>query len=222
MSTYCGPAGVQVVTEGAIVLLDSSIKASYPGHGLTYYNLSGNGKNGTLRNETMATEVPGVIRLNNTADGMAFGYDTIFTPTSISICAWVNLLDIGDRQILITKWNGWSFEISSGRKPYLRNSGITPQDLFTSNTIIWGEWVHIAGVTDIALNSKRMFLNGVLDNSVTCSGAISYNTGTFNIPYSNTPSKAKGHLGPVQIYGRGLTDEEVKQNFDANKERFGL
>lgn len=221
MSVYCGPQDIQIVTDGAIVLLDSNEKESYPGYGLTYFNMSGNGKHGTLANEEMMTEIPGIVRLNNTTDKMNFGYDEIFTPESVTICFWANLIYRGDRHILITKWNGWSFEISSGKLPYLRTTVLAPQDLYTT-AISWNVWWFVAGVVDTTINSKRVFLNGVLNNSVTSSGAISYNTGTFNIPYNNSATNAWGWLGPVQIYDRGLSDEEVMQNFNANKKRFGF
>jgi hypothetical protein len=36
-----------------------------------------------------------------------------------------------------------------------------------------------------------------------------------------TSAPWKGYMGPIFIYNRALTDEEVRQNFEAHRGRFG-
>ena len=47
MSNNYGP---KIVTDGLVLCLDAADQNSYPGSGNTWYDLSGNGNNGTLVN----------------------------------------------------------------------------------------------------------------------------------------------------------------------------
>ena len=40
--------GPSIVTDGLVLALDAANHKSYPGSGTTWYDLSGNGNNGTL------------------------------------------------------------------------------------------------------------------------------------------------------------------------------
>jgi hypothetical protein len=63
----------QIVTNGLVLLLDAGNPASYPGSGTTWFDLSGNGNNGTLVN--------GVGYNSDNGGSLVFdGVDDIFTP----------------------------------------------------------------------------------------------------------------------------------------------
>lgn len=96
-----------------------------------------------------------------------------------------------------------------------------------------GEWFHIVGTADYngsnSFNSY-LYINGVLNNS-TIGGSASGNWGDgttrpFGV-FTNVESTVQnnagynGFCGPVRVYSKSLTADEVKQNYNAQKSRFG-
>ena len=217
MGFYRGP---NIVTDGLVLIQDAASERSYPGSGTTWYDLSGNSINGTLSVAAMATAVPGEIRLNNSTDYISYGHNTLLEPASITVAAWVNLDNNNDRHILITKWLGYSFEISSSAQPYFRLNG--PGDQYSSEYLTYGEWYYITGTFDNSNYAHDIYINGVNKGSSTKSSPIAYNQGALNIPYVGNPAYAVGEIAAVSIYNRVLTAAEVLQNFNAQKSRFGL
>ena len=214
---YVGP---DIVDEGLVLIQDAASERSYPSSGTTWYDLSGNSINGTLSVEAMATAVPGEIRLNNSTDYINYGHNALLEPTSITVAAWVNLDNNNDRHILITKWLGYSFEISSTGYPYFRLNG--PGDQYSSEALTWGEWYLITGTFDNSTKKHDCYVNGVNKGTSVKSSSIAYNQGTLNIPYTGNPAYGKGEIATVSIYNRALTAAEVLQNYNALKSRFGL
>jgi hypothetical protein len=215
MGIFRGP---NIVTDGLVIALDTLSKRSYPGSGNIWYDLSGNNINGTLQNSSMVTSSPGKIRLNQSTDRIQYGHNTLLEPVSITVAAWINLDDIGDRHILITKWYGFSFEIGADGRPYFRLNG--PGDQYSSEAIEWGKWYYIVGTFNDSTKKHDCYINGVNRGTSTKSSSISYSQGSFNIPYTGNAGYAKGEIGPLYIYDRDITQEEVLQNYNAQKERF--
>ena len=214
---YVGP---DIITDGLVLIMNAASVRSYPGSGTTWYDLSGNSINGTLSSAAMATAVPGEIRLNNSTDYINYGHNTLLEPVSITVSAWVNLDDNNDRHILITKWLGYSFEISSTGYPYFRLNG--PGDQYSSEALTWGEWYLITGTFDNSTKKHDCYVNGVNKGTSVKSSSIAYSQGTLNIPYTGNPAYGKGEIATVSIYNRALTAAEVLQNYNALKSRFGL
>lgn len=85
-------------------------------------------------------------------------------------------------------------------------------------------WVYIAGTWDG--ESAKIYINGALANTATPPS-------TLTIDYSSVSlsgiggngagtNRWEGQIGPVQIYNRALTPNEVLHNFNALKGRFDL
>ena len=212
---YVGP---DIITDGLVLIQDAASERSYPGSGTTWYDLSGNSINGTLSSAAMATAVPGEIRLNNSTDYINYGHNTLLEPVSITVSAWVNLDNNNDRHILITKWLGYSFEISSTGYPYFRLNG--PGDQYSSEALTWGEWYLITGTFDNSTKKHDCYVNGVNKGTSVKSSSIAYSQGTLSIPYTGNPAYGKGEIATVSIYNRALTAAEVLQNYNAQKSRF--
>jgi len=222
VSVKSAAIGPSIVTDGLVLYLDAANPLSYPGSGTVWYDLSNNDINGTMSNSTMGTFEDGNMRLNNTTDSLSFGHNILLEPANLTVSAWINLLDRGDRHILLTKWLGFSFEISSSGYPYFRLNGVSPGDLTSSEALTWGSWYHITGVFDDVANHGDIYINGINRGSATRTGSISYNQGSFNIPYVNNPVYGYGKIAVVQIYNKAITESENLQNYNALKNRFGL
>ncbi len=86
-------------------------------------------------------------------------------------------------------------------------------------TISYDTWHHIVGMR--RGNNYIIWINGVeMYNTTFGSGLILYDpTGTY---YISNPSHSNVRIGSVKIYNRGISDQEIRQNFNAGRQRFGI
>jgi hypothetical protein len=86
-------------------------------------------------------------------------------------------------------------------------------------TISYDTWHHIVGMR--RGNDYIIWINGVeMYNTTFGSGLNLYDpTGTY---YISNPSHSNVRIGSVKIYNRGITDQEIRQNFNAGRQRFGI
>lgn len=93
----------------------------------------------------------------------------------------------------------------------------------TSNYTPTNNWVHVAVVREsTSTNASKFYINGVLDVSFTLTNNLTDTPG-YRIGM-NRGSNAfyKGNISSVRVYQKGLTSTEVLQNYNAQKEKFGL
>ena len=78
--------------------------------------------------------------------------------------------------------------------------------------------------TFFLLNVGKIYLNGILNNTKTyTSETVSYYNQEIWIGKSNFANGiAKGNFSSVKFYNKVLTDNQVLQNYNALKGRFGL
>lgn len=217
MGTLGGP---NTVIDGLVLCLDAANNKSYSGTGSTWRDVSGNKNNGTLVNGP--TFNSGSLYF----DGID---DSASTPTSpslesittgISICFWVKLG--------ATKNNYAVFFTKSG---FATTLGIRGSDGFTVWYSNLGNWV--AGYTSPRVlnngnwafmcynydgSTQRIFQNGVQILSRSTTG--NFTTTSNSMVIAN--STFDGQLGASYIYNRALSAQEVLQNYNATKSRFGL
>jgi len=88
----------------------------------------------------------------------------------------------------------------------------------------WDKWNHLVGT--ITGTTMKLYVNGSLDTSGTYSGTRQTNTIPlrFGGVYSwyTTNYMFTGRMAGMKIYSKSLTASEVLQNYNADKERFGL
>jgi hypothetical protein len=85
-------------------------------------------------------------------------------------------------------------------------------------------WYHVVGVYS-ANNFVKIYINGVEDYSRTSGVYSSLNPdSTQNITsgWASGLSYFPGKIANSRIYNRALTAEEIQQNYNAQKSRFGL
>lgn len=92
-----------------------------------------------------------------------------------------------------------------------------------------GKWFHLVGTYDRSF--VRTYLNSIQGNALAKTDAITYTAGvpawiagTNNSTPANPPSQntVRGKLGVLRVYNRALTAAEIKNNYDAQKYRYGL
>lgn len=224
----------RIVLANLILNLDAGNPVSYSGSGTTWFDLSGNGNNGTLTNgPTYSSADGGSIVFDGTDDYVAetSGLSDSFLQGNWSISFWANFdvvntssSDNNDRPLL----HHGSNSTRNGLHLTTRNSkllfGLYADDLVGTQTLTTDIWYNIVFTLNNTSYAKQIYINGSIDNSHTGGGAY---TGTG----SNTRIGGKvlsfgkyfdGNMSSVVAYNRIITAAEVTKNYDFLKGRFGL
>ena len=240
MSTLNGGPNL-IVTDGLVLYLDAGNRASYPGSGTTWRDLSAYKNNGTLTNgPTFSSANGGSIVFDGTDDYVNIGNQSAlnFTSGVFSIEAWFyipstwtsgarypNLFSKGPIAGFDTDgWSLWVFrdwgEVSG---PYswgygARNGGTymyVARGSAPSNTYIYA-------VATVDGSTIRIYENGFQVNT----GAQTINPGlnSTDVLIGRDPSSIyfPGRVAIIRAYNRALSASEVLQNYNAQKSRFGL
>ena len=234
MATEGGP---NIITDGLVLALDAASPRSYPGTGTTWYDLSGQGNNGTLVNgPTFSSANRGIIVFNyqdyvNTIDP---GYPSSGT-NSFS-------LEIVFRIPAGATWsNGGSGTAIIGRGDYAGSIGIIRSS--TTNRVSF--WVRLNGgiifnpsISGISRDQFHHVLGTynssgvakIYHNGNFITEQIGSNVGTLDagsyrlggaIAFGGVSGEyGQGDISLTKIYNRELSSTEVLQNYNATKSRF--
>jgi hypothetical protein len=230
MATLYSP---KIVTDGLVLALDVANVKSYAGTGTVWNDLSGNGNTGTLTNgPTFDSGNGGNIVFDGVNDFVA-----ISDSNTLNISSTITLQCIFYINSYIN-WAGIVGRNNNTKSVYSINLSPTSQRLrfnynnvspWTSNVestsiISTGQWIHSAVTYDGT--NVRIYLNGNLDKTQNI-GAITFDTSSgfaIDVGYDNPGSNEylNGNISQVLIYSRALTPQEVLQNFNATRGRYGV
>jgi len=229
----------KVVTEGLVLYLDAANTKSYPSSGTTWSDLSRTGVNGTLINgPTFNSGNGGSIVFDGVNDYVDCGNIFNFERTdSFSINAWVNITSLSLFRIIIAKmdisFRGYAFIVDpNGELVFiLRNTPTTNSLLVRTNInlVSTNNWFNIT--VTYSGNSLPSGVNFYINSTPHPVATIVNNTLTQTIISSaslaigrraSNDSFILGRIAQTTIYNRALTAQEVLQNYNATKSRFGL
>ena len=221
MGTYGGP---NIITDGLVLALDAASKKSYPGTGTNIDNILNTSYSGTLNNAIVSN---GVVVTDGSDDYISINYGSGVNPTTqdLSYELWVKQTTTGTDLFLVQ--GNWS---SSNRFYVGLNGGnlawgLQERGWASSNTSFspaLNEWFHVV----ITFNGSTALLYGNAEQQASDTSLTSY---TFNqnlILGSGRPTGSGfdwfGELGPIRVYNKTLTVDEIIQNYNSQKSRFGL
>lgn len=235
----------RIVTDSLIFAVDAANAKSYPGSGTTWFDLSGRNNHFYLRNApTFQTTYFSHDGLNDHQSTSGNSNNFIWTPngvvgnSTITIDMWVKSSDTAGR--FFTKpWNGsgeyniWilpdSFYLATGN-PIASNS------ISFGRNISNGTWTNI--VCWVNATNMGYYLNGTafsgqkthgLSGDVPSAGNGNIPCGLMTLyPYGDPwyggaeNFSILGDIASCKMYSRALTQNEVLQNFNALRGRFGV
>ena len=232
----------RIVTDGLVLALDAANTKSYTGSGTTWYDLVGS-NNGSISNLTHTSGTDGYFDFNGTSSLATVSSFSDDSNTALSVFCWINPDTMSDqlngdgnyynwiinkRPTVSPNSNSWQM-ITSNSKISVQmwdgsNNAIAPSQT-TASTLNVSQWQYV-GFTTPGTNGSTLkhYIDGLQDFVGTLSGDRGIatknitigKTGWDNIHYWN------GKISNVQIYNRELTEEEVKQNFNALKMRYNI
>jgi hypothetical protein len=232
MSFQVGP---RPINEGLVLHLDAANPISYPGSGNTWTDLSGNGNNGSL--------------LNGVGFDSGNGGSLVFDGVN-DYGDYGNILNIGTGQFTLEVFakvspmtnnfakiaskghfqnGGWRmyFGQSSGTYSFLFQYGNSTTGDITlegQSNLETNKWYHLVVCRD-GNNLLSTYLNASFTNSTTTT--FNFTTNSYNYFIGRTGSGDvsqyfKGNVAFYKHYNRALTAQEIQQNFNAYRGRFGI
>ena len=206
--------GPNIITNGLVLALDAADKNSYPGSGTTWFDLSGNGNNGTLVNSPTLSD--GVFTFDGSTNyinvsgiNLATGTSTIMGAARYNGATRGRIINGLNNNWLMGHW-------SSTTENYYASAWVSSISSGASDT----NWRIFAATSNTTSPSYSLYVNGTLSVSNTngASGPNGLRIGAFG----NGGEFSTGQCGFVLAYNRILTATEILQNFNATKTRFGL
>ena len=213
----------RVVTDGLVFYVDAANTRSYAGSGNTIYSLSGASNPGALTNgPAYSSSNNGIITFDGTNDYIVVNNSAdILSKTAYTKTAYVYFTSFSTSNNMISGGNSsqHAFWLSGSNRLYAGHNGAWTT-VTGGSTLSLNTW-YFAAVTYDNSSGWKLYLNGVQDGT-------NANTTTFtgsqfiNIASYDAGNYLTGRMGVIQVYNRVLTAQEILQNYNATKTRYGL
>ena len=211
--------GPNTVEDGLVLSLDAADRNSYPGSGTTWYDLSGNGNNGTLTNgPTFDSGNNGSIVFDGVDD---YASTTISYSSTVSINLWIypttgpGLFQYGDGSVglpvCLLDYNNTNLRV------YVNDYYTTYSSVLTLN-----QWNNICLILNPSIPLYTLYINNSLIGTGNISNTLPTQTGVVILGDHNFTSNGNSRIASAQVYNKALSATEVLQNYNAQKSRFGL
>lgn len=239
---YVNPI-VPLISSGLGFSYDAFDSISYPGTGNILYDISGNNRNMTISprvitpgqqiNGAVFNTTGGIKRFGFVADG-GYGSDSYgglaYQPSitnGFTFGGWAKTNTNGwftFQKGADGLYGGWDIQFSlASTSVYMvmlntQSQGVSLSGNITLTNNTWYyvicQYVHNVGL--------RIYVNGVLANSLNQANLQMANRGTgWTINAAASSVKGSSIISTFHMYTRVLTSEEILQNFNSNKTRYG-
>tara|TARA_R110000737_G_C14454909_1_gene463863 strand:+ start:15 stop:710 length:696 start_codon:yes stop_codon:yes gene_type:complete len=230
MAFFRGP---NIVTRDLIVSLDAASTRSYPGSGGVWYDLSGNGVNLGSSGSPTLTTLGGATCFNFDQDGDKWSGPSGGIPSTVNsnttqrtLEAWLypasSEVTSGDRGtiILLNGGSGNYMSITKSSRQlssywYGKNSNGYHQGAPAITNLTWNHWCTVWTGSEL-----KQWQNGTKYTTSNITGTSTRNTNLI-IGRESSGRQYAGGIAIVRIYNGALSDDEVSQNYNAQKTRFG-
>lgn len=229
----------KIVTNGLVLALDAADRNSYTSGSLTWFDLSGKNYNGTFSGSSFpsySTGSGGTLYFYATSSFINFNSTSIKTNfnslSAATLETWINVSSSvtsfiigfnpidnssGNRFSIVTNGTTIYFQIENGSASYPSCPAIGDN-----------KWMHIVlsyNGSLTGLSRIAAYVNAV-PQSLTSNGTLpassmSPTLSDFNIGTLLTTGRY-GTIAQVKAYNRTLSQDEILQNYNAQKARFGL
>lgn len=232
----------QIVTGGLSLNYDIAQLRSYPKTGTSVTDLSGNSNNGTLVNGVAFNSSNGGSLFfdgtNDYTDCGAVSNITFERTNTFSFSFWIYSTSLALNGTILSKYNSLSRGLTvglnlTGAVSFVLRNTLTTND-FVINTatglITINNWYHV--VVSYSGNSSTTGVSFYINGTKT-TGDITVRNGltatilnSQNVQLGGRTAADQtyytGRIGLASIYNKVLTADEVLQDFNANRSRYGL
>ena len=227
-------SGEEVLPTGLVFNVDPGNFYTYPKYGTSVTELKGNATGTMGGNMAFSSASGGIFTLDGAGDYIDFGKTpTNFPSGDMSVFVWVKptALTFG-WNIFLTKWftdyagnGGYSdfhYAIFPNGANYYQNLYTTTQsNLFGATPLTTNTWYQL-GFT-IGGGTMQMYINGATDGAARTNSRTNYTQSYLWLGDARSGAGGLiGNIGSIQIYNRVISQDEVFQNYNATKTKYGL
>lgn len=217
MTAFGGP---DILTNGLLFTVDAANSLSYPGSGTTWTDLSGQGNNGSLVNGVSFSSQNGGTLVFDGTDDTVNVVGNFGTYANYTICYWAmrdaeNRMPVAGRTSTAFYWygdNSW----------FYTHGGVSGEYYYSKNVSIplntWGYLCVVYNGSNVSI-----YRQGIYQGQQSTSGTADWSQG-LKIGYWSAGGGYAwlGKIPIVQFYNRALSAEEIAQNFNNQRTRFGI
>jgi hypothetical protein len=221
-----------IVTSGLVLNLDAGFLPSYPTTGTTWYDVSGNNSNGILTNgPTFSSANSGTIVFDGTNDYADFIAPGLGTTTTVEMWCKIGAAYSGR---MFFGWDRYDVWCGSGTLGFNTAAsdvyGISASAVSALGLV--NNWKHYTFEmrSDVAYTNNKIYINGAsqtLSQQLSSENASvrNFNSGNGRIAIwraTETSFQMPMECAIFKVYNRALTQNEITQNYNTTKARFGL
>lgn len=214
-----------ILSTGLHAWFDAGNRASYPGSGVIWYDISGNGFSGifTLISLPGSPEPQG-LGFNGFSSKIDLNVTNPTLPMTLSF--WVKPNNANAM---------WGIYDSAPYQPHVlrQTHDSSPNntaewwdgDPYVSTGLVPGQWQYLTVVyhADTGFRSVETYVNGVPIDSGTGSPYIYYAWTSMILGcINNSTNWYSGYMGQAQFYTGRLTQQEIEWNYSVDAARYGL
>lgn len=227
MAIFAGP---NFIDNSLVFCFDASNLKSYARSGTVVKNISGGADGEAVNGPTYNTNNNGYFSFV-TDDYLRFPENSALNSQTVSVEVWA--------RTNATQQNGFWFEKGSVNSQYslfqegsaIRwranlGAGLVNMVSFnTSSYINTSNWFHI--VATFVTGQQYVYINGVQVGSNTLTGTLATNVNGMSIGAYGGYSQSMGYfyngdISLVRVYNKVLSAAEIRQNFEATRDRYGI
>jgi hypothetical protein len=227
-----------IVTNGLAYYLDAANRRSYSGSGSTPFSIVSS-KNGFLTNGVGFTSSNSGYFTFDGFDDFIDLSTNLNVGSNFSVFAWIYPGNIDVRNTVVgnsfsnSGTDGWLMATGTNYFGYSNTFFIaigadSSYRTAINGSLILNAWNYIGGTITNGGGNITLYLSGIAVTSYQ-GGPMNTNTITYNTQdmaigrrVSTQAEYFIGRIAQVQIYNRVLTAQEVLQNYNATKGRYGL
>lgn len=229
--------GTNIITDNLQFYIDAGDKNSYPGSGTAWDDLTTGNFDLTLQNgPTFDSGNGGSIVFDGTNDN-AYRANALNVGQSFTLFAWINpdLVGTTRRMIFQTSYPystgvGWGFFVgigSAANAMFLSLGADTQYRASSANVISLNTWQLITAKRNGSAGSIQLYKNGVETTYSATVGTVTTIAYTNNNTYVGyrqgaVPDPYDGKIAQVMAYNRNLSNQEILNNFNATRGRYGV
>jgi hypothetical protein len=215
--------------NGLVLALDAANPKSYPGSGTTWTDLIGRGNTGTLTNgPTYSSANGGSIVFDGVDDYADIPIPLAASYSTVTIEGFIKWISFNSGMFLgFTTYDIWT----SGNTLGYNNgaSNVIGIDASTVTSLgLLGNYKHYAFVMNSSglLSTNKIYINGISQSISAVVNGDGYIPGlSTNLrlaSWNNGGYCGNVQYGSLKVYNRALTADEVSQNFNATRGRYGI
>ena len=224
----------KIVTNGLVYALDAANTKSYPGSGTAAYDLTGTATSSTLQNAVAYTAGNGgAFDFDGTNDYIGISFSSQPATSQITIIGWVypDQDATTNGRTRGSVWGGpgamymglWPNGSAGSSAIHVGVQTASGRPTIQTGTIYTNQW----SMLSMAYNgsSTTTYLNTSVVSTSSQTGNILSGTGYYVGTYAgltDSNHNFPGKIAHALMYNKALSAEEIQQNYNALKGRFGL